>query len=405
MRIAYVCADPGIAVFDCRKGCSIHVQEMLRALRLLGNDVVLFAANTRGRPPADLASIAVHQLPLPARELKPSVREQALLLANESLSKSLENAGYFDLLYERYSLWSFAGMEFAEEQGIPGVLEVNSPLVEEQSSYRTLIDEKSANRVAKSCFRKATVVCAVSDEVGDFVERVIGTADTIRVLPNGVDPSRFPEYCRKGRAYGTPFNVGFVGSLKPWHGVDRLISAFSRVHRKYRASRLLLVGDGPERKNIEEQLASLGLSGVATLYGAVDPAEIPGLLAEMDVGVAPYPEIDGFYFSPMKVYEYMAAGLPVVASEVGQLRQLIVDEVDGLLCPPGDSAALEEALLCLQRDPSLRLRLGNAARAKVIGAYTWTGVASRVLTETRRVTPFPVQQQKVFTHGAPGNTR
>lgn len=405
MRIAYVCADPGIAVFDCRKGCSIHVQEMLRALRLLGNDVELFAANTRGTAPADLASIPVHALLLPPRELEPSAREQALLQANESLRTALEDAGPFDLLYERYSLWSFAGMQYAEARGVPGVLEVNSPLAEEQSAYRTLVDEKSANRVAETCFRKATVVCAVSDEVRDFVARVVGTDDRIRVLPNGVDPKRFPEYCRRGRAYGTPFNVGFVGSLKPWHGVDRLISAFSIVHKKYRASRLVLVGDGPERKNIEAQLVSLELSGVATLYGAVDPAEIPDLLADMDVGVAPYPVIDGFYFSPMKVYEYMAAGLPVVASEVGQLRQLIVDEVDGLLCPPGDTAALAEALLCLQRDPSLRLRLGNAARAKVISAHTWTGVASRVLRESRRVTALPVQQQEVFPHGAAGDSR
>lgn len=99
----------------------------------------------------------------------------------------------------------------------------------------------------------------------------------------------------------------------------------------------------------------------------------------MDVGVAPYPTFDGFYFSPLKVYEYMAAGLPVVASRVGDLSELIQDGVDGFLVPPGDPAALAAALDRLRSDRGLRTRMGSAARLKVLRSHTWDMVVRRML--------------------------
>jgi glycosyltransferase involved in cell wall biosynthesis len=113
--------------------------------------------------------------------------------------------------------------------------------------------------------------------------------------------------------------------------------------------------------------------------GAVAPEAVPGLLASMDVAVAPYPRLAHFYFSPLKVYEYMAAGLPVVASRIGQLAQVLRHEVDGLFCPPGDAHALAAALERLRAEPALRRRLGLAARAKVLREHTWEAVARRIL--------------------------
>jgi glycosyltransferase involved in cell wall biosynthesis len=142
---------------------------------------------------------------------------------------------------------------------------------------------------------------------------------------------------------------------------------------------LLIVGDGPERARLEADLAARDLRESAQLTGAVAPEAVPGLLASMDVAVAPYPPLASFYFSPLKVYEYMAAGLPVVASHIGQLAALLRDGVDGLFCPPGDAAALAAALERLKREPALRVRLGQAARAKVLREHTWEAVAQRIL--------------------------
>jgi glycosyltransferase involved in cell wall biosynthesis len=102
----------------------------------------------------------------------------------------------------------------------------------------------------------------------------------------------------------------------------------------------------------------------------------------MDVAVAPYPGLSFFYFSPLKVFEYMAAGLPVVASRVGQLATVIQHEVNGLLCPAGAAGELAGALLRLHREPELRTRLGQAARATVLQNYTWDAVARRILRLT-----------------------
>jgi glycosyltransferase involved in cell wall biosynthesis len=100
----------------------------------------------------------------------------------------------------------------------------------------------------------------------------------------------------------------------------------------------------------------------------------------MDAAVAPYPDLTPFYFSPLKVFEYMAAGLPVVASRVGQLSSLIEDGWNGLLCPPGDPAALAASLDRLRQDPALRARLGQTARTAVLAHNSWDSVAQRSLS-------------------------
>jgi glycosyltransferase involved in cell wall biosynthesis len=173
--------------------------------------------------------------------------------------------------------------------------------------------------------------------------------------------------------------VGFVGSLKPWHGLPTLVEAFALLQGRHPDARLRVVGEGPEGPRLLEDLSRRGLSGAAELTGAVPPGDVPGLLAGMDAAVAPYPRLKRFYFSPLKVYEYMASGLPVVASRVGQLDGLIDDRVNGLLCPPGDATALAAELEELRGDAGLRRRLGAAARAAVVRDHTWEAVARRLL--------------------------
>lgn len=99
----------------------------------------------------------------------------------------------------------------------------------------------------------------------------------------------------------------------------------------------------------------------------------------MDAAVAPYPDYPDFYFSPLKIYEYMAAGLPVVASRIGQVAELIQDGTNGLLYQPGDAVALSAALNRLRCEPMLRSSLGRAARETVLHDHTWEAVAKRIL--------------------------
>lgn len=377
MRLAYVCADSGVPVFG-GKGSSVHVQEVVRAMRLRGIEIELFARRIDADPPPDLAGVIVHELsPIPKGDI--ALREQAALAANGTLRTALELHGPFDAVYERYSLWSYAAMEYARDFGIPGLMEVNAPLISEQARHRDLVDRESAERVAEQAFGAATVLLPVSQGVADYLGQYPGARGRTHVVPNGVNPERFPENL-------TPtyppepgvFTIGFVGTLKPWHGLSILIDAFDWLYRHDSTIRLLIVGDGPERERLIHDVATRGLANAVHYTGAVHPGDVPGLLASMDVAVAPYPDQPNFYFSPLKVYEYMAAGLPVVASRIGQLTDLIEHGTNGLLYTPDDVSTLSAALSLLRSDPFLRSRLGREARRTVLQRHTWAAVVGRI---------------------------
>lgn len=392
MRVTYVCADPGVPVFGT-KGASIHVQEVLRAATQRGWRVVLIAARTGGPQPRDLAGVETLTLPDITRNSEAAdtgARELALLQANETLAGALASVGGADLVYERHSLWSFAALEAARSAGVPAVLEVNAPLIDEQAAYRTLVHRDRAEAAARRAFAAASRIFAVSDGVADYVRARSDFHGRVSVLPNGVDTARFrpdvppshvaPVLPGHADQHQPTITIGFVGSLKPWHGVDLLIDAFDRFVRAHPhlPARLLMAGDGPEMPRVREELARRALASRAILTGAVAPEMVPGLLTSMDIAVAPYPASNSNYFSPLKLFEYLAAGRAIVASAIGQTRAVITHEHTGLLVPPGDTAALAAAIARLAADPVLRSALGRAGREQACREHTWEKVVDRV---------------------------
>lgn len=378
MRVAYVCADPGVPVFG-QKGSSVHVQAILQAFVERGARVDLFASRFDSPAPPGLTTVRQHALPgLPRGDV--AARERAALAVNQDLVARLIEHGPFDLIYERYSLWSEAAILYAEAHGLPSLLEVNAPLIDEQAQHRVLVHRVEAERVAMTVFGAATALLAVSDGVASYLDGFPVTRGRVHVLPNGVDPERFRPEPDAGlpRTDGT-VTVGFVGTLKPWHGLMVLVDAFTLLHRTRPHTRLLIVGDGPERAGLVSALEQRGLASASRLTGSVAPAAVPELVAAMDIAVAPYPSLEDFYFSPLKVYEYMAAARPVITSRIGQLASLLDDGVTGLLCPPGDATALAAALTRLTDDSALRTQLGQAARARILRQHTWTATLERAL--------------------------
>lgn len=401
MRIAYVCGDPGVPVFGS-KGCSVHVQEVVKEFIGRGHEVDMIATRTGGVPKRELSEARFHTIDL-QRETSQSDREQAHMRANGNVLEQLDKLGPFDLVYERYSLYSFAAMQYAKATGRPGLLEVNSPLIQEQARYRQLEDRDTAEAMTRQAMANASAVLAVSDQVAQYVRSYREPGSAVHVLPNGVDIKRFAR-CHLPRepSRDGALTLGFVGTLKQWHGVSALIEAFQALAIADSQLRLLIVGDGPERTRLEQQVARLpaGLAQRVFFTGTVDSDLIPALLAKIDVAVAPYGPLRDFYFSPLKIFEYMAAGLPTVVSRVGQLPTLIHDDVTGLLYTAGSTTELARALLVLLEDPELRLRLGRAARRHVAKNSTWEAVVSRILTIARASPESPARAMKQHSRSA-----
>ncbi len=377
-RIAYVSSDRGVPVFG-RSGSSVHVQEMVRAFAKAGATVDLFATLWEGDPPAGFPPVRLRALPPPPAG-DTAARERASQAANAALRSALEQAGPFDLVYERHSLWGTAGTEFAREHGVPALLEVNSPLVEQTIEYRRLADEGGARRSQALAFSRADALLAISSEVARWLETVPEARGRVHVVPCGVDADAFRPDVPPARPHeaGT-FVVGFVGSFKPWHDLPTLSEGFAVLHSRHDDARLLLVGEGPGRGPFRERLSALGVEGAATFAGAVEPSAVPSWLAAMDVAAAPV-RPEACYFSPLKVFEALAAGRAVVSNPLGQVGEFLSDGQDALLVPHGDPGALAGAFARLRADPALRARLGRAGRARVLEDLTWDAIARRVLS-------------------------
>ena len=366
MRIAYVTVDPGIPVFGT-KGASVHIQEVVRELIRRGHDVTVHTTRAGRDIPDDLAGLEVIETRIDADD--PGARERAQQEVSARIAARII-AGGADLVYERYSLFSTALAEVAEATGAAGILEVNAPLIEEQRTHRVLVDEEAAAKALARQVAAATATVAVSDPVRDWVRERTGS-ESVHTVPNGVSITRIVP---RPEDIGEPV-VTFVGTLKPWHGVADLLAAAALAKRPWK---LRIIGDGPERAALEEQAAGLGIE--VDFRGAVAPADMPGQLAGSAIGVAPYPDLGGEqqqYFSPLKVYEYLAAGLPVVASAVGQLPQILGEL--GTLVPPSDPAALATAIDTLAADPVLRGKLGWRGRMQAEEKHSWAGAVDRIL--------------------------
>ena len=366
MRIAYVTVDPGIPVFGT-KGASVHIQEVVRELIRRGHDVTVHTTRAGRDIPDDLAGLEVIETCIDADD--PGARERAQQEVSARIAARII-AGGADLVYERYSLFSTALAEVAEATGAAGILEVNAPLIEEQRTHRVLVDEEAAAKALARQVAAATATVAVSDPVRDWVRERTGS-ERVHTVPNGVSITRIVP---RPEDIGDPV-VTFVGTLKPWHGVADLLAAAALAKRPWK---LRIIGDGPERAALEEQAAGLGVE--VDFRGAVAPADMPGQLAGSAIGVAPYPDLGGEqqqYFSPLKVYEYLAAGLPVVASAVGQLPQILGEL--GTLVPPSDPAALATAIDTLAADPVLRGKLGWRGRMQAEEKHSWAGAVDRIL--------------------------
>jgi len=351
MRICYLSTDRGIA-FGGTKGAAIHVGQMVDALAEEGTQVLVL-----------VAEVAPGAVSRPGAVIEELPRSGARGWIAERLSEFRPDA-----LYERLALHTDLGARVARALGIPHIVELNAPLLEEAVRYRSLDEPERADQLERATLSAANIVLAVSPPLADYARQ--RGARRVEVAQNAAALDAFSPSLQRN----DPPVAVFAGSLRPWHGLETIADAWRMLATA--APPLLVVGDGPKRE---------ALVSVATrMVGSVAPGVVPTLLASADIGLAPYGRDTPRYFSPIKLFEYLAAGLAVVVGDLPAVTSVVGRET-AVIIPAGDAHALADAVARLQSDREERLRLGRAGRALIATQHTWRHRARRVMALVREL--------------------
>jgi glycosyltransferase involved in cell wall biosynthesis len=381
MRLLALCADPGVPL-DSAKGAAVHLLELWRALARAGVDVT-GVAPARGATGVPRRGSHLSIYAVPGERHNPAMIaagvEAAALAASEGQRP--------DAVLERMSRSSDLGARLARRFDVPLAVEVVAPLDDEAGHFRG--ENGSESAAQRHLLAAADLVICVSEELVPHVVARGASPERVRVIPNGVDVEAFArrddgstaEHAGNGAIDepARPVRFGFVGSFKPWHGCDVILEAVSLAAGHEPPIALELVGEGPLLAPLAARAQALGLAPRAWFLGAWPHARVPGFLHSLDVAVAAAPAGIDYYFSPLKLCEYAAAGCAIIAPRSGQVARRFRHGVDAWLVAPGSPAELAEAMLTLARDPALRRRLGEAAAARARAEFDWSHGARRLI--------------------------
>jgi glycosyltransferase involved in cell wall biosynthesis len=294
-----------------------------------------------------------------------------------------------DVVYERHGLYKTGVARASKRLGIPYIIFFEADDILEsdymEEPIRGLLRWR-AKQMMQFNLNAADCIICVSDIGKKHLVNNLGIpASKVLVFPNGVDVDRFApdavarSSVRNQLGWANNPIIVFVGNFYQWHDVTTLLNAFKHVVNTNPETRLLLVGDGNTRQEMELFAEKLGLGNFVKFVGLVPHDEVPMYMSAADVGVVPYPRLDReIWFSPLKLYEYMASGTPVVATSVGQITQVIDQKRNGLLVPPEDSNAMADALKLLLDDQALHQSCASQAREEAVSQYSWDQYVSRL---------------------------
>ncbi len=365
MKLLYVASDQAV---PGRTGGSIHVLEVARGLAARGHEVHAVVRAETGRPARESepgGSVVWHRIRWRPfhRFFRFRARPQVLALVDELRP---------DALMERYYNFGGEGLRAAAARGVPALLEVNAPVLDHPGSWKGALDAvlllRPMRRYRESLCRQARALVSPLPGIVPEFARPRTTTVTWGANVEAFTPARRSGELR--RELGVPEGataVVFVSSFRPWHGEHVLRAAAASLRER---ADLFFVLVGGERRG-----PTPGFRGVE--LGRVDYERLPAIVASCDVGVAPYDTARlaqlqlGFFWSPLKVFEYMAAGLPTVTIAHPPLDDIVRPGQEGLAMRDGDPRSLAEQLRLLAGDAPLRARLGRSARERVVARFSW----------------------------------
>lgn len=376
MRLLYVAV--GIDLPGSHGG-STHTWEVASGLQRLGHDVCVVTHSpkrgTGAQQPRqrNLDGVSIQYIDLP---------KSLSLLAYPTIAGLVRRLAPA-VVMERYYNLAGAGVLAAYRRGVPSLLEVNALIVDPPEVFKRRLDDRLGGALRRwatwQCQAAARIVTPLATTVPAAIPR-----SKIVELPWGANVERFtPEAnaatsaalrAQLGVEAGRPIVV-FAGSFRAWHGVADFIAAALRLLGAGCRYYFLLIGDGPERAHVEEEVAAY--HGAFHFAGSVPHDRMPDYLRLATAGVAPFNTAShpalraaGFFWSPLKIYEYMATGLPVITPNIPPLNAAVREGIEGALYPEGDISALAEAIRRVVESPD-RGQMGRRARERVVRDFSW----------------------------------
>lgn len=365
MKILYAAIDQPV---PGTRGGSVHVAAVAEGLAALGHDVVALVAPGSGD---------AHASRVRWTRMAPPLGSTHLRLLRARAIRRLAHDWRPDAIIERYHNFGGEAILAARRAGAVAVLEVNAPVIDYRGSAKARLDRAL---LVEPMRRWRDYVCSRADVIVTPSASILPAAiprERVVVLEWGAETDRFrpdapgqPPFARPA----APITAVFAGAFRTWHGAIHLVDAVKTLRARGRTEiGAVLIGDGPELPRVRQ--AAAGVEAIA-ITGAVPHDRMPAALGAADIGVAPFdlaahaPLSLGFYWSPLKIFEYMASALPVVAPAADRIPSLVADGREGILYDPSRPDALADALLALT-DSALRRRLGLAARARAEREYSW----------------------------------
>ncbi|GAB6876183.1 glycosyltransferase family 4 protein [Thermaerobacter litoralis] len=387
-QLGYLSGAPRVSTRSeaAASGPRAHVLGIVEAFERLGWDVKRFIVGDRV-PPSWVSQEAEHALHRSyLRRLAADLVRIGICMANGR--RAVRELMPVDWVYERFAAFQALGKWF-RRQGVPWILETNGLFYKEAASDRLTLALPQVERyLEKQAYHAADVVVCVSESLKKLlIEEVNLNPEKIIVVPNGVDVQRFnPATVRPIRVFPSPV-IGFVGTLHSWQGVDTLIRAVAEVEREGVKYSVVIVGDGPMRVEWEKLARTLGVANSVRFMGRMPWDQIPSYIAGFDLtysGHVPL-TVGTMYHSPLKLYEYMAMGKPVVAAEFTDAKRLIRESETGYLFDPGNVDDLKRTLWRAYAEREAWPRMGKRARAEIVAKHSWEARISEMIPKIEAI--------------------
>ena len=299
-----------------------------------------------------------------------------------------ELKGQVDWVYERLATLQILGSLFKRRK-IPWILETNAPLFYEAKVDReSLLLSGLARWIEIQAYRRCDVLVCVSESLKEIlVHESSISPEKVIVVPNGVDTQFFDPKCHQPRRVFDGLTLGFVGSLVAWQRLDLLLEAMRDLREEGLDLSLVVVGGGPMKTAWEALAERLGISSNVTFVGYVTWSEVPRYIAGFDIGYSGQVElqIGKMYLSPLKLYEYMAMAVPVMASAFEDAQRVVREEESGFLFQPGSIDDLKRALLKAYRLRTALPEMGSKARKEIVANHSWTARTRKLIEDIESI--------------------